>query len=129
MSCAPPGKSPAWVHLVKDGERVEVEVDEHGTGEVEWRRRRCSASSGAKGRFQCEVTFADGTRPDFIETYDRESFEREWRVAAQGAKKKEAPPEQEGQGEGEGGGGREGGRRRARARGAAAKGDRRSSRA
>ena len=96
MSCAPPGKSPAWVHPVKDGERVEVEVDEHGTGEVEWRQATVfRLIPGPKGRFQCEVTFADGTPdPDFIETYDRESFEREWRKPPPKApKKKEAPPE------------------------------------
>ena len=95
MSCAPPGKSPAWVHPVKDGERVEVEVDEHGTGEVEWRQATVfRLIPGPKGRFQCEVTFADGTPdPDFIETYDRESFEREWRKPPPKApKKKEAPP-------------------------------------
>ena len=95
MSCAA-GKSPAWVHPVKDGERVEVEVDEHGTGEVEWRQATVfRLIPGPKGRFQCEVTFADGTPdPDFIETYDRESFEREWRKPPPKApKKKEAPPE------------------------------------
>ena len=86
-----PKPLPAHPHLVRPGDRVEVEVNsEEEKGKIEWRGAKVlELLPGGKGRFRVMVDAPNG-EPDeeFIETFTSPLMGKEWRKIP----KKEAPP-------------------------------------
>ena len=75
-----PKPQPPVPHLVRVGERVEVEVEEV-KGQIEWRQASVlELLAGGKGRFSVMVDGADG-QPDeeFIEVFTAPLVGKEWR--------------------------------------------------
>jgi len=86
---------PPVPHLVRIGERVEVEVEEV-KGQIEWRLASVlQLLDGGKGRFLVMVDGADGEPDeDFIEVFTAPLVGKEWRKLPPMEKKaKEAKPE------------------------------------
>ena len=75
-----PKPLPEVPHLVRVGERIEVEVEEV-KGQIEWRQAEVTQLlGGGKGRFAVVVDGADGARDeDFVEVFTAPLMGKEWR--------------------------------------------------
>ena len=86
-----PKPLPEVPHMVRVGERIEVEVEEV-KGQVEWRSAKViELLKGGKGRFAVIVDGADGQPDeDFIETFASPLEGKEWRKVVKADKQKKA---------------------------------------